>query len=95
MKDEISYISEYVDLTPPTEDWNPFDDSFSSQEEAMMDDSYGIRPNKKYKCERKLFSIKSNEVVNDIRNRDNYKSEISTVLTTISNVYDTNAFHIN
>jgi len=46
-KDELMYMDEYFDLTPPSEDWNPFDESFSSQEEAMMDDSCDIRPTKK------------------------------------------------
>jgi len=57
-------MNEYIDLTPSSEVWNPFDKSFAIQEEAMMDTIGETRKSKRQKTQCSLFAMKSN--VNDI-----------------------------
>jgi len=87
--DELLYINEYIDLTPASEDWNPFDKSFASQEEAMMDTEGEIKQSKRQKTQRSLFAMKSN--VNDIPDSGTIPvKESTTVLTTFPNMHETN-----
>jgi len=84
---EMCDIKEYVDLTPDTDDWNPDDPSFASQEGSMIDFRGEIHMRKIKRQKLHLHSESHGKVYD---NEDTLG--ISAILSNISNTLSIGAF---
>ena len=78
--DDVSGEYKSYDLTPDTDEWDPANPTYSNQEHAMLDYKGEIKIQKR-KESRQLFSVRGEPCEDPV-------SEVSAVLTSISNTLD-------